>query len=173
MIKGERLEVRHERTPLDTVCPLPAPFVLFIDPCGACNFTCNFCPCNVSDYKITERHAVMELKTFKKVIDDVASFPEQVKVIYLFGFGEPLLHKDFFEMASYVKEKNACRELRVVTNGSLLSPEVNKKIVDSGIDLVRISVEALDAKGYKDVCDFDLDYDAFLANIKDLHERAK
>ncbi len=173
MLEGERLEVRHERTPLETVVPLKAPYVLFIDPCGACNFSCNFCPCNISNYRREERHAVMPLELFREIIDDVSTFPEQVKVIYLFGFGEPLLHKDFFDMAKYAREKNACRELRVVTNGSLLSPEVNQQIVDSGIDLVRISVEALDAKGYQDVCSYQIDYDHFLDNIRDLHERGK
>lgn len=35
-------EIKHVRTRLETVIPLPAPFTVYIDPCGSCNFKCNF-----------------------------------------------------------------------------------------------------------------------------------
>ena len=173
MLEGQKNEPRRERAPLEKVVPLPAPFILHIDPCGACNFTCNFCPCNVSDDKREERHKLMPLELFKQIIDDVCTFPEQIKVICLYAFGEPLLHRDVFEMARYIKDRKACRELRLVTNGSRLCPENNQKLVDSGVDLVRISIEALDAEGYQDICRYQIDYERFVDNIRDLHERGK
>lgn len=173
MVEGQKNEIRHERVPLEKAVPLPAPFVVHIDPCGACNFTCNFCPCNVSDDKREERYKLMPLDLFKQIIDDICTFPEQVKVICLYAFGEPLLNKDIFEMARYIKERQACREVRIATNGSRLCPEVNQKLVDSGVDLIRISVEALDAQGYQEVCGYQIDYDRFVDNIRDLHERGK
>lgn len=42
--------------------------------------------------------------------------------------------------------------------------------MDSGIDMVRISVEALTEKDYKSICDVDLDFDRFAANIRNLYE---
>lgn len=173
MLKGEKIETRHKRTPLEEVVPLKAPFIVFIDPCGACNFKCSFCPCNTNDYNKEERHKKMSFPLFQKVIDELCQFEEQVKVIYLYGFGEPFLNRDVIKMAKYIKEKNACRELRIVTNGSLLNPELNQQIVDSGIDLVRISIEALDEAGYQKLCSAKINYEQFLANIKDLHERGK
>ena len=115
----------------------------------------------------------MPLELFKQVIDDVCTFPEQVKVIYLYGFGEPLLNKDVFEMARYIKERQACRELRIVTNGSRLCPEVNQNLVDGGIDLVRISIEAINAEVYQNICNYQIDYDRFVDNIRDLYERGR
>lgn len=172
-LQKQLIETRNERTPLENVIPLKAPFIMFIDPCGACNFRCNFCPCNKSDYNKEERHKLMTFEQFTKVIDDVAQFEEPVKVIYLYGFGEPLINKDLPRMARYLKDKNVCREIRLVTNGSLLNPEMNQKLVDSGIDLIRISVEALDSEAYEKLCDFKMDYDKFVDNISDLFKRSR
>ncbi len=172
-LKKQVIEERHQRARLEEVVPLKTPFIIFIDPCGACNFACNFCPCNKSSYKKEERHQKMSLETLQKIVDDICIFEEQVKVIYLYGFGEPLLNKDLFAMASYIKERKACRELRLVTNGSLLNPDVNRKLVDAGFDLIRISVEALEAESYKKMCGVNLNYDKFVANISDLYERSR
>lgn len=173
MLKGEKIETRHERTPLEQVVPLPAPFIVFIDPCGACNFQCTFCPCNTNDYKKDERHRKMSWPLFQKITDNLCLFEEQVKVIYLYGFGEPFLNPDTIRMAEYIKQKQACRELRIVTNGSLLNPQLNQQIVDADIDLVRISVEALDAETYKKLCGVTIDYSRLIENIRDLYERSR
>ena len=46
----EKCEYAHEREKLEEIVPRSAPFVIYLDPCGACNFKCNFCPCNISDF---------------------------------------------------------------------------------------------------------------------------
>jgi radical SAM protein with 4Fe4S-binding SPASM domain len=107
---------------------------------------------------------------FHKILDDLEQFPEQVKVINLYGFGEPLLHPDYIAMVREIKERKLCRELRCTTNGLLLSPEMNRQLVDAGVDMVRISVEALTAKDYLDICSVRMDYDNFVDNIRDLYE---
>lgn len=166
----DRLEYANPRTALSEVVPLDTPYVLFLDPCGACNFKCKFCPCNNSDYKKQQRHAVMDMDLFHKILDDLEEFPSQIKVINLYGFGEPLLHQDYFLMAKEIKDRKLCRELRCTTNGYLLSEEVNKKLVDAGIDMVRISVEALTSKDYKEICDVDIDFNEFVDNIHNLYD---
>lgn len=40
----DRLEYANARNILSEVVPLDTPYVLFLDPCGACNFKCKFCP---------------------------------------------------------------------------------------------------------------------------------
>lgn len=173
MLERQKLAKRNERTPLEQVLPLKAPYVLYIDPCGLCNFNCNFCPCYRSDYRKEERHAMMDYELFQKIVDDMAEFEEQVKVVYLYGFGEPLLNKDLIRMARYLKERKVCREIRIYTNGALLSPEKNQELVDSGIDLIRISLEGLSSEDYKKVCEARIDFDELIRNIADLYERSR
>lgn len=170
MANRDRLEYANARENLSSVVPLDTPYVLFLDPCGACNFKCRFCPCNNSDFKKEERHAVMGMELFHKILDDIEEFPEQIKVINLYGFGEPLLHPHYIEMVEEIKKRNLCRELRCTTNGFLLAPELNRKLVRAGIDMVRISVEALTEQDYKDICGVDIDLEKFIANIGDLYQ---
>lgn len=169
MVNRDRLEYANVRENLSTVVPLDTPYVLFLDPCGACNFRCLFCPCNNSDFKKAERHARMDMKLFHKILDDIEKFPEQIKVINLYGFGEPLLHPQYIQMIKEIKERNLCRELRCTTNGFLLTQELNCNLVQAGIDMVRISVEALTEQDYKDICGVDIDLEKFIRNIEDLY----
>lgn len=166
----DRLEYANTRTDLSQAVPISTPYVLFLDPCGACNFKCSFCPCNNSDWMVEQRHEKMSMDLFHKILDDIEMFPDRIKVINLYGFGEPLLHPDYIEMAKEIKARKLCRELRCTTNGLLLSPEMNKKLVDAGVDMVRISVEALTAKEYEEICSVKIDYKKFVDNIRNLYE---
>lgn len=82
----------NKRTPLGDVVPLPQPYVLYIDPCGACNLTCTFCPCNTVKENQAERHKMMSFELFQKIVEDLKGFPEKVKVVCLFCYGEPLIN---------------------------------------------------------------------------------
>lgn len=170
-------EIRYERHALEDVVPLKVPYIVAIDISGACNFRCCFCPNNNETYMKAERHIFMPLEMFKKIIDDIAYMEnendgEKVKVIYITGTGEPMLNKDMVEMIRYCKSRNVCREIRAITNGSILSPICNQKLAESGLDMLRISIEALSDEGYRNVCDVDLSFKDLVENITDLYRRS-
>jgi heme b synthase len=79
-----------------------------------------------------------ELSTEKcfQIIDEIAAIYSPV--IILTG-GEPLLRPDIFDIAGYGTNKN----LRMVmaTNGTLVTPAVAKKMIESGIKRVSISID--------------------------------
>lgn len=170
---ADQIEKRNERHLLQQVFPLRTPYIMLIDPSGACNFSCNFCPCNRSDYLVRERHTIMDMQLFCRVVDEIKCFPNRLKVIYLYGFGEPLLNPHFCEMVQLIKKEQICDEVRTVTNGSLLTSELNEKLVESGIDLIRISVEALHEKDYYSMCGVNLNFNDFVNNIEDLYEKSR
>lgn len=82
-----------------------------------------------------------ELSTEKclKLIDEIAAASSPV--IILTG-GEPLLRPDIFEIATYGTNKG----LRMVmaTNGTLVTPTVAQKMIQSGIKRVSISIDGKD-----------------------------
>jgi len=86
-----------------------------------------------------------ELSTGKclRLIDDIAK--DSRPVIILTG-GEPLLRPDIFEIASYGTQKG----LRMVmaTNGTLVDQAIAKKMIESGIQRVSISIDGPDAKSH-------------------------
>lgn len=169
----EKQEFHHKRAKLEDVIPLKAPYTLLIDPCGACNFKCNFCPCNHSDIDVNERHKIMSWELFKKIVEDLKPFEGQIKVITLAGFGEPLLNPFFPDMIRVLKENRCCREIRTVTNASLLDEKMSRAIIDAGIDLVRVSVEALSAEGYQELCGVHMEFSEILHNVETFYRLSR
>lgn len=164
--------VCKERNKLEDVIPLVTPYTLAIDPSNVCNFKCNFCAIQYKKEELPFRKQFMDVELFKKIIDDLAEFPERLKVLRVNGQGEPLLNPDLPEMIRYAKEKNVADFIELITNGSKLCPDLNQKLVDSGIDRIRISIEALDSEGYKNICGANIRFDEFIDNIRDLYDRS-
>jgi AdoMet-dependent heme synthase len=79
----------------------------------------------------------------RKLIDDIA---EVSKPVMILTGGEPLLRPDIFEIASYGTKKG----LRMVmaTNGTLLEEDTVRKMVDSGVQRVSISLDGRDAESH-------------------------
>jgi len=61
----------------------------------------------------------------------------------LFSGGEPLLREDMFELGIYARSKG----IRTVisSNGTLITPEVAKRIYDSGFQYVGVSLDGIEA----------------------------
>lgn len=166
----EKQEIKHKRMRLEDIVPRTAPFVIFLDPCGACNFKCNFCPCNISDFQAAERHKMMEWPLFEKIVEDLKAFHGEVKVINLYGYGEPLLNPRIADMVKKLKVNDCCREVRITTNASLLDAEKSRALIDAGVDLIRVSVEALSTQGYRELCGIDMDFQQILNNIEQFYD---
>lgn len=162
--------VCEERHRLEEVIPLSGPYTLAIDPSNLCNFKCNFCAIQYKEEKLDFRKQFMSVDLFKKIIDDLKAFPERLKILRVNGQGEPLLNPDICEMIQYAKENHVADYIETITNGSCLNPELNRKLINTGIDRIRISIEALDSKGYQAISGIKIDFEKFLANIKDLHD---
>lgn len=124
--------VNRDRHELQDVLPLKTPYSVFIDVCNACNFKCKFC---AAQYAVERRGygaQMMSFELFKKIIDGIEGFGERLRILRLYGNGEPLLNKDFPEMVSYAKDKKISNWIETVTNGSMLSPDLNRKLVGGG-----------------------------------------
>lgn len=165
--------VCKDRNKLEEVIPLTTPYTVAIDPSNLCNFKCNFCAIQTKKEKLSFKKQLMDLNLFKKIIDDFNEFPEKLKVLRINGNGEPLLNPDLPEMIKYAKDKKIADFIEIITNGSRLSPDINQKLIDSGLDRIRISIEALDESGYLETVGTKIDFIDFLNNIKDLHNRSK
>jgi radical SAM protein with 4Fe4S-binding SPASM domain len=157
-----------KRIRLADVLPLDTPFVVQIFPVYACNFKCGYCIFSVEKAKrhfISDK-PVMDLGLFKRAMDDIAGFPQKVKVLRFVGIGEPLIHKDIVEMIRYAAEKGVAGTIELLTNGVLLTPEMSRELVSAGLSRLVVSLQGTSAKKYKDVCKADIDFDKFVENLK-------
>ena len=88
-----------------------------------CNRTCSFCP--KSDPKVAPD---TYQKMSRLLIDKLASELKKIKyrgAIALCGYGEPMLHKEVFEMTRKLAE---AAFVEIVTNGDTLKPKTINKL---------------------------------------------
>ena len=105
------------RTWLKDVVPLDTPFTVVIETTATCNIKCVYCPHSVRNFGGT-----MSMALYKKIIDDIKGFPQRLKKLDLFCFGEPLCDPDFAKKISIAKEANITDNIAFLTNGLLITP---------------------------------------------------
>lgn len=164
--------VSKDRVELGKVIPLDMPFSLFVDVCNACNFKCKFCAIQTTQIDTFKKQA-MTWELFQKIVDDITEFPAPLKMLRLAGNGEPLMNQRLPEMIAYAKMKNIAEHIEIVSNGSLLTPALCDGLIDSGLDRIRLSIEAVDAAGYEAMCEKKINWDEFISNIKYFYDHRK
>lgn len=165
--------VNKKRNKLEEVIPLNTPYTIAIDPSNMCNFKCKFCAIQSTNELMKYKKQLMSLEMFEKIVNDIREFDEKLKVLRISGQGEPLLNKELPKMIKIAKVAEIAEWIEVVTNGSLLNPKLNTELVSSGVNRIRISIEALDEEGYKNIANAKIDFQKFLCNIKDLYEKSR
>ncbi len=165
--------VNEKRHVLQDVIPLATPYMLAVDPCNLCNFRCKFCAMQFTRERQNYIKQMMSYTLFCKIINDIKEFPDKLKVLRINGQGEPLLNPDFCKMVRYAKEAKVADWIETITNGSCLNAKLNQNLADSGINRIRISIEAISQKRYEDIANTNINFDKFIDNIRDLYERCR
>ena len=163
------------KSTLEDKLPLDTPYSVHIDICSMCNFKCNFC--FQSDKQAMKskgyKYGSMSLDLFKKIADDLTEFNQKIRKVKIGLHGEPTIHPKLPEMIRYMKSRDVTNIIELFTNGSLLNPELNKELIDAGLDRVNFSLEGLTSEKYMEVTGTAIDMDEFIGNIKNLYEIRK
>ena len=85
---------------------------------------------------------------YKKIANEIAEHKDTV--LRFCADGEPLLHPKIIDMISYAK-KNKIKVVGIITNGILLNKNMSKKLLDSKIDLIDISIDAFTKESYEKI----------------------
>ena len=165
----------RKRTILGEVLPLEMPFLIQIFPVYGCNFKCKYCLHSVPKNKqgFISNDIFMGFDTYKKVIDEISLYNKKLKMLRFAGIGEPLLHNQIAEMISYAKEKEVAENVDIVTNGSLLTKELSQKLINAGLDKLRISIQGVSNEKYEEVSNVKIDLKKLVENIRFFYENKK
>ena len=79
------------------------------------------------------------------------------------GIGEPMMNPELPEMVRYLKQRGA----RVLfnSNGTLLNRKHGRNLIEAGLDEIRISLDAADAKTFERVRGLPM-FDLILKNLR-------
>ena len=114
-----------------------APFLVVWDFTHQCNLSCKHCYSNsgtAGEAELTTEEAV-------EVVDQLADFGVTALA---FSGGEPLSRKDFFEVATHAAKRGLY--VSVATNGTLLTKENVKRLKQSKINYVEVSIDGATAQ---------------------------
>ncbi len=115
------------------------PVCLYLEVTNRCNLLCETCPRTFDEL---EPPADMSWDLFTRIVDQV---PNIARVV-LHGVGEPMLVKALPRMIRYLKERGTY--VLFNTNGTLLNPKKFQQIIDTGLDELRVSLDAADRGSY-------------------------
>lgn len=139
------------------------PMIIF-DVLNVCNLHCSHCPQKEVVNSKGYRPIFLDLALFKKAIDEIA--PHAVELVRFTGDGEPLLHKNIFEMIKYAKE-HVKGKVNLTTNGLVLNGQISEKLLSLPVDYIDISIDAYTEETYNKIRQGG-DYNKLMRNIQSL-----
>jgi MoaA/NifB/PqqE/SkfB family radical SAM enzyme len=116
------------------------PVCLYLETTNRCNLLCTTCP---RTYEDLEPPADMSWDLFTGIVDQ---YPSIARVV-LHGIGEPMMVKDLPRMVRYLRDRGTY--VLFNTNGTLLRPKKGRELIEAGLDELRISLDAAEAKAFK------------------------
>lgn len=136
------------------------PVCLYLETTNRCNLLCTTCP---RTYEELEPPADMSWELFTRIVDQ---YPTISRVV-LHGIGEPMMVKDLPRMVRYLKDRGTY--VLFNTNGTLLRPKKGRELIDAGLDELRVSLDAAEAKAFQLVRGRDW-FDRIVRNVRDFVE---
>jgi sulfatase maturation enzyme AslB (radical SAM superfamily) len=124
------------------------PRVVMIEVTNACNLNCVMCPTQRRDIKRHNPDVFISLTLFKRLVDEIACLAPDTDV-WLHKDGEPLLHPQILEMIEYSSSK--LTNVRLSTNGTLLTDRISRRLLTSGLKSVRVSLDGISKETYERV----------------------
>lgn len=103
-----------------------------IEVTSRCSTGCVFCPHDALSHRWVDGDISLEIYR-----DHIAPHLDLFDLVYLQGWGEPMLHEGLWEMLSMAQAKG-CR-MGFTTNGTWLQVTQNRKLVDMGVDMISVS----------------------------------
>ena len=136
------------------------PDIVQIESTNLCNAKCVFCPRD----EMHRRQGVMDMDLYKKIVDECAALG--ITHVRVHNYGEPFLDRQLVEKVRYAKSKGIA-EVGMISNGSLITEEIARGMIDAGLDAINISVDA-SGKEVFEKTRLHLKYDDVIGNIKTL-----
>jgi MoaA/NifB/PqqE/SkfB family radical SAM enzyme len=137
--------------PQDPVC-------LYLEVSNECNLACKTCPIT---YGKVEEPAALSVEQVKHLLSQFTT----VKRVVLHGVGEPLLNRELPKIIRWLKEKKIY--VLFNSNGTLINKSWREALVESGLDEIRLSLDAAAPETFARVRGKPM-FDVIIRNIKGL-----
>ena len=138
------------------------PRLIFWEVTKGCNLRCIHCRATA-----TELSSPTDLPTARaiEIIKQIADFGNPILVL---SGGEPLYRHDIFDLARFATDRGL--RVALATNGTLVTKQVAKRVVEAGIKRVSISLDGADSLTHDTFRGIPGAFDAAVYGMKNLQE---
>lgn len=119
----------------------PFPRNMLLEVTNICNDACIFC----ANPKTSRKKKMMDFAFGKKIMKD--AYEQGTREVGFYSTGEPLVNTELEKYIAYAKQIGY-EYVYITTNGALLDRRRSESILNAGIDSVKFSVNASNAKDY-------------------------
>lgn len=128
LVKRGLLALGRERSPV-------LPEIVQIEATNICNAKCVFCPRD----EMGRALGIMSMDLFRKVADECAALG--IGHVRMHNYGEAFVDRKLVEKIRYAKQIGI-PEVGVISNGSLITEDVARGMIEAGLDAINISLDA-------------------------------
>jgi MoaA/NifB/PqqE/SkfB family radical SAM enzyme len=136
------------------------PVCVYLEVTNRCNLLCTTCP---RTYEELEPPADMSWELFSSIVDQM---PNLVRAV-LHGVGEPMLVRSLPRMVRHLAERGVY--VLFNTNGTLLGERNGRALIEAGLDELRVSLDAANAKSFREIRGKDY-FARILRNVRNFTE---
>lgn len=161
---AERTLSRHARLVRRTLAALGKdrapvlPDIVQIESTNVCNAKCVFCPRD----EMERKQGIMPMDLFRKVADECAALG--IGHVRMHNYGEAFIDRQLVEKIRYAKQIGI-GEVGLISNGSLITEDVARAMIEAGLDAINISLDAA-GKEVFEATRVGLKYDKVIAAIE-------
>ncbi|WP_029011242.1 radical SAM/SPASM domain-containing protein [Azospirillum halopraeferens] len=138
----------------------PPPRSVKIELTARCDLQCFFC---ATGYKLRDRADIDRDLLVRLLHEMRAAGVEEIGLFYL---GESMLYPRLAEAVAVAKRDCGYPYVFLTTNGRMASPEKVRACMEAGLDSLKFSINAADARQYKEITRVDA-FDRVIANLKE------
>ena len=138
------------------------PRLIFWEVTKGCNLRCIHCRASA-----TELSSPTDLPT-SRALDIITQIAAYASPILVLSGGEPLYRRDIFQLARFATDHGL--RVALATNGTMVTKELARRIVDSGVRRVSISLDGADSLTHDTFRGIPGAFDAALYGLRNLKE---
>jgi len=144
--------------------------LLEVRPITSCNIKCTFCSVNEdvrpADFVVEKDYLVEQVK-------EIANFKEEDILIHIGSQGEPTLYGDLVGLVKGLKKIPQVKHISMVTNGTLLHEKLIDELVNAGLDMFNLSLNAMEKKLASEIADAGYNLDRILKIAEYISKKAE
>lgn len=145
-MKNEPAKYQYLTEITGTLKNLSFPTRFAVEVTAECNLKCSMC----HHPGMVRPKGIMPFQLWQKCADEIAEISPSTQCWFSFC-GEPLLEPELLiKMIRYGKSVGI-KSININTNGMLLTPELAKTIIDSGVDLIVFGIDGFSSEVFENI----------------------